>query len=264
MATGRTVQRWMRAFMDGYPLASYATNAGPFAVTWEEYQTNPLDAAVKGVYLNRPQPSAGVLNTLFDETATSGSHVLGSAGAGSAHNLMFPIGIRAEPAIGDPVFCGRFLQLDYITTPSNDGVVASTWRFGGLDYNTQMNYGRFWGNLLHAYAQETAVNNSTAAANIVDNGAATNAGGWMMYQITSITGASGSCVVRVQDSADGTNFADLAGATSGTIAYNAAPTSGIVQLSPTATVRRYLRWQITLTTVTAIRFALAFVRGNGV
>lgn len=264
MATGRTTQRWLRVYMDGYPLASYATNAGPLAVTWEEYATAPLDAVVRGVHLNRMQSSAGVLNTMFDDTATSGGHVLGNAGAGSAHNLMFPLGIRAEAAIGDPVFMGRFLQADYMTSPAADGVVASTWRFGGWDYNTQLAYGRLWGNLLHAYGQETAVNTSTAAATIVDNGAASSAGGWLMYQINSITGASGSCNVRVQDSADGSSFTDLSGATSGTIAYNAAPTSGIVQLLPTATVRRYLRWQITLTTVTAIRFVLAFVRGNGV
>ena len=264
MATGRTVQRWLRVYADGYPLSSHTTNAGPFGVTWEEYDATPLDAGVKGVMLNRSIFSAGVLNTMFDDTATSGSHARGNVGAGATHDLLFALGIRGEPAVGDPTFAGRFLQSHYITTPSTDGVVTSTWSFGGWDYNTQLSYGRLWGSLIHPYGQETAVNSSTAAGTVVDNGAATSAGGWMMYQIYSITGASGSCVVRVQDSADNATYADLTGATSGTIAYNAAPTSGIVQLATNATVRRYLRWQITLTTVTAVRFVLAFVRGNGV
>jgi hypothetical protein len=39
------------------------------------------------------------------------------------------------------------------------------------------------------------------------------------------------------------------------------PCAGLVALSPTADVRRYLRWQLALTTLASIDFALAFVRG---
>ena len=260
MATGRTLTRHMRVYMDGNStLSSYATNIGPLSTTWDEYQTNGLDWTVKGTMLGGVTFGAGVLNTLFDDTATLGSHAHGSAGAGVAHNIMVPFGIRAAPAMGDPVFCGRFLQDDYTTSPAG-GIVASTWRFGGWDFATPMNYGRAWGNLLHPYGSETAVNSNL---NGVSGGASTSQGGWMMYQVGSITGASGNVVIKVQDSNDSTNWADLASATV-TLQYNAEPTSGIVQLATTATVRQYLRWQIVFTTVTEVSFALAFVRGNGV
>ena len=38
------------------------------------------------------------------------------------------------------------------------------------------------------------------------------------------------------------------------------PASGMVAISTTATVRRYLRWQISLGTATTATFALAFIR----
>lgn len=246
--------------MDGNDLSSYATNMGPLAVTWEEVETAGLDWAMKGVMLNRPLLSAGVLNTMFDNTATSGSHALGSAGMAGMHNLMIPLGIRGAPAQGDPVFCGRFAQVDYVSNVT-DGVIASTWRFGGWDANTVMNYGRLWGTLLRPMSATSAVN---SAAGVDDYGAATSAGGWLMYQVQSITGASGTVTISVEDSANNSTFAALSGATSGAIAYNAAPTSGIVQLATNATVRRYLRWQVAFSTVTAVTFSLAFVRGNGV
>jgi hypothetical protein len=260
MATGRTLTRHTRVYIDGNgTLNASATNIGPLATSWEEYETAGLDWTVKGSMLGGVTFSAGVLNTMMEDTATTGSHPHGSLGNGLAHNVMVPIGIRAAPAEGDPVFCGRFLQNDYMVTPSTSGVVAATWRFGGWDYAQSMNYGRAWGVLLAPYASRTAVNNSAG----VDGGASTSLGGWMMYQCGSITGASGNVVIKVQDSANNSTWADLASATV-TLQYNAEPASGIVQLATNATVRQYLRWQIVLTTVTEVSFALAFVRGNGV
>ena len=47
-----------------------------------------------------------------------------------------------------------------------------------------------------------------------------------------------------------------------TVANTAVPTAGVVELAVTATIRRYTRWQLSLTGITSITFALALVRGK--
>jgi hypothetical protein len=136
-------------------------------------------------------------------------------------------------------------------------MLTVTVPFGGQANSAVMKYADPWGVLVHAKASRTAANSSTTG---IDNGAATTAGGYLMYQIFSITG-TGTATVSIDDSADGSSYTALSGATSGAISNTSAPTAGIVQLATTATVRRYLRWQLSLTGATACEFAIAFVRG---
>ena len=141
---------------------------------------------------------------------------------------------------------------------SGDGIVNATIQLGGIDQTAGMNYKKFFGHMLHVLGSETGAN--TANTN-VNNGAASTAGGWLMYHITSITGA-GTVTISVDDSANGTTWAALSGATSGAIATASAPASGIVQLATTATVRQYLRWQVAFAgSASACEFALSFIRG---
>jgi hypothetical protein len=129
--------------------------------------------------------------------------------------------------------------------------------FDTTSVTTGLDYGSPWGYLLHAAGNETAANTGSSD---VDGGAETSAGGYMMYQIFSLTGGSGSVDISIDDSANDSDWLALSGA-SVTINYGDDPTAGIVELGTTATVRRYLRWQISLTTLTGVNFALAFVRG---
>lgn len=257
MSTGRTLTDYQRIYIDGYDLSCYALDSGAQGLAWEEYDQTAFCNPVHGVQLGRPSPEFGPLNAVFDNTATSGFHVLANAAQGVKRNIMLTYGIRAAPVNYDPCFCIPAYQLAYKAT--GEGVVNATVDFSGKDANTSLNYRQFWGDALHVMGSETGANSSTACA---DNGAATALGGWLMYHIYSITGAGGTATISVDDSADGASFSALSGATSGAIAQASAPISGIVQLGTTATVRRYLRWQLALSTSTACVFALAFMRNR--
>jgi hypothetical protein len=122
-----------------------------------------------------------------------------------------------------------------------------------------LNYANPWGVLLHDNSNSTAayaglgVDNPTAGA--------TTKGGWMMYQVLSAAGAgSMTATLKVQDATtnEDIEFGDLL--SSGVINC-LTPISGVVALATTATIKRYVRWQLTLGTATEVTFVLAFMRG---
>lgn len=254
MATGRTLAEYQRIYMDGYNLSCYTLDTGEQGVAFEEYDAATKCDPVNGVLVGKPTVTLGPVNGVFDNTATSGIHALASAGQGAAHNFSVVYGIRAAPVNYDPCFSAPMVA-NYKATGS--GIVTATIVLSASQL-AAMNYKKYFGHMLHVMGAETAAN--TANTN-VNNGAASAAGGWLMYHIYSITGA-GTVTVSVDDSANGTSWSALSGATSGAIATASAPTSGIVQLGVTATVRQYLRWQVAFGgSASACTFALSFIRG---
>jgi len=256
MTTGRTLPEFQRVYTDGYDLSSYIVETGEQGVAFAEPRVPALADPIIGTQPSDPAVTCGPWQALFDNTATSGMHVLANAAQGTRRNILVAYGIQAAPAVGDPVFCVPALQSSYKGVGSPQ--VTATLKFA-YDSNARLNYWQLFGNLLHVIGAETSANSSTAAGQ--DNGAASSKGGWLQYHITSITG-TGTVTISVDDSADGTTYAALSGATSGAIATASAPVAGFVQLATTATVRRYLRWQIAFGgSATACTFALAFMRG---
>lgn len=257
MATGRTTDQWKRFYADGYDLSGYARSLGD--LRWE-YDA-PTDAAwtdrVKNlVALGRCVHGIGALNAFFDNTADVGVQVLETAG--TMRTVMIPQGIRVAPAAGDPVYIGQFEQTGYRAANDNSMIVVNAPFENRSASATALAYTKPWGVLLHAKAARTAVN---TAVGIDDNGASSVLGGYLCYQLFS---SDGTVTIKVQDAAtnlDG-SFADLSGATSGVVDASTTPAAGIVALGTTATVRRYLRWQIALGTANTCTFALAFVRGQ--
>lgn len=251
MATGRTLLKWTRVYIDGYSMCGYGRSIGPLLQEYEEADLSGWCHDVKGYLPNRARLGVGEFNVVLDSTATVGSHTVLN-GAGTYRNIMVPIGIRAAPAAGDPVYMGRFEQLGYQAT-EDGGAIVATVPFGGWDVASMINYSKPWGVLLHADSAVTAAN---TAAGIDDRGAATTAGGWLMYQVTA---GDGTATISIDDSANNSDWTALSGATSGEIDCSSVQ-HGIVALGTTATVRRYLRWQISLNTANTVTFALAFVR----
>lgn len=250
----RTVTKWARFYMDGYDLSGYARTVGPLEITFNTEDAAAMTDEIKNVVPDQPVINIGTLNAFFDNTATSGLHVVAS-GAGLMRNVMIPIGFLAAPAAGDPVFCGQFEQQGYTEEGQTNAYVSIP--FGGWSGSaSSLLYSKPWGSLVHAKNAETAVNTGTG---INDRGAATTAGGYFVYQIFS---SNGTVTVKMQDAATNTNpsFADLSGATSGSVDASSAPKSGMVALATNATVRQYLRWQIVFGTATTVTFACAFVR----
>lgn len=257
MATGRTLNRWVRVYADGYDLSGYSRKIGPLKSDYNAANvSSDMGDDVKGYLCNHATITPGTLNAVFDNTATSGLKAVMSTPA--ARDLMVPIGIRAAPAAGDPVFMGKFVQ-NAMQASEDAGAIVATIPFGGWDASDLTNYQKAWGTLLHASGAETAAN---AADGIDDSGGATAAGGYMMYQIFT-SNAAGTCTISIDDSVlIGGAYAALAGATSGAIAFGDIPCAGIVALGTAATVRQHLRWQLALAGgMTTVTFALAFVRG---
>ena len=251
---GRTLNRFVRVYADGYDISGNTVSVGPYDTAYDDTSITGLDWEVQGAYPGAAKITMGTLNGIFDTTAASGLHVIAS-GAGVSRVVMNAIGIQASPAAGNPVFMGKFQQLAY-HAEAGSTMLTATIPFGNGE-PASMTYAKPWGVLMHAKAAETGANSGSG----IDNTSATSTGGYMMYQIFGYTGSSGTATISLEDSADGITWTALSGATSGAINKTAMPCAGIVELSTTATVRRYLRWQLTLATLTGANFALAFVRG---
>ena len=256
---GRTTIKHTRFYADGYDLSGYTRSYGPLTWAYDTAEEAALTDAVKGALPSTAQLGVGALNGFFDNTATSGLHVLTSGAASNMRTVMIPFGMRAAPVAGDPVYVGQFPQISY------QAETDANWLYANLGFGMVSTlaavrglYSKPWGVLLHPNSAETA---ASTAVGIDDWGAATAFGGYMVYQIFAVAG-TGSAIIKVQDAATNTNpsFTDLTGATTGSIAHSAMPTAGIVAIGTTATVRRYLRFQVALTGITSITVALAFVR----
>ena len=255
MATGRTASKYMRVYMDGVNVSGYSRSIGPLRHVYDEANvTADYGDDVKRYLSNMASIGVGTLNGVFDNDA-AGLYAL-AHNAGVARTIMVPIGIRAAPAQGDPVFCSVNVQNSYGAS-DDAGAVMATAEFGEWHGASLAGYDRPWGTLLHAPGAETAANTATG---VDDWGATTAFGGYMMYQIFASSVVS--CTIKVQhaDTNSDGSFSDLGGCTVNAVTVG-APSAGIVATTaPTTSVKRYLRWQITIGG-TSVNFTLAFVRG---
>jgi len=252
---GRTVPKWVRVYVDGYDLSGYSRTIGPLKHAYEEADlTAQMSDAVMGALPNLPSISVGTLNGMFDNTATSGLHAVASTPA--SRIVTVTIGIQAVPQNGDTCFNGQFNQLDYQGEIAGPSVYAQV-PFGEWDVANELNYDQAWGKMVHVKAARTAAN---TANNDVDGGAATTKGGYMVYHVFAGAGGDGTATISIDDSADNSAWTALSNATTGEIVCTSVQ-KGIVQLAVGATVRQYLRWQLSLNGATSVTFALAFVRG---
>lgn len=253
----RTVKKFIRVYANGYDISGHTSDIGPLIQTYDITSVAGLSWEVKGALLGQPTLGIGTLNGIYDNTATTGLQaVMGSSG--NAKKIMIAIGMSAVPAAGDPCYVGEFNQLAFTVEPG-ENMATATIPFGN-NKPAGINYESPWGKLLHAKASETGANTGTGVDFL---GAGTN-GGYLMYQIFSITG-TGTVTISIDESSDNGSsdaFAALTGATSGAIATASAPTSGIIQLAKTAAIEQYLRWQIAFGgSASACEFALVFVKG---
>lgn len=256
----RTLDKWYRLYLDGYDLSGYSRSIGPFGVEHEEANMTTWTDTVNTYLKNRTDVKLGTYNAIFDNTATSGLHALTSA-AGVQRNVLLAMGFGAAPVAGDPCFGGQFLQGAYQAT-TEGGAVTVTIPFNGWSgSSSSLQYGLGFGKLLHANSAETGGNSSIAPA-ALDNGAASFAGGYMMYQVLTSSNATHTATIFVEHSTSNEDgaFVDLDDATTGVIVVKAG-VSGIVAIPPDSRVNQFLRWQIALGTATSVTFVLSFHRG---
>jgi len=157
--TGRTVQKHARIYIDGYDMSGYTRSIPSLTTSFEEVIGTALDDNIKNGLPGHATISPGTISAFLDNTAVSGMHAMMSGGTGT-RTIMIPIGDRAAPVEGDPVFAGQFEQLDYMATGEdyvNAAIQIGNWSnvAGTLDYD------KAWGTLLHEKIAETGANSST-------------------------------------------------------------------------------------------------------
>lgn len=251
----RTHNKHVRAYVDGVDLSGYSRQVGALVWTFDAEPDAAFSDEVKNILVGKCDIQAGTLNAFMDNDA-AGLYALTNSGAGT-RNLMVAIGANAAPVAGDNIFAWQFEQTDF-AVEQGAGFVSVTVPFGGASYASTLAYKKPWGRLLHAKGAETDVNASTG---IDDNGSSSALGGIFVYHLFS---SDGTVTLKVQDASsnlDG-SFGDLAGATSGSIDGSVSPAHGMVAIGNTATVKRYLRWQLAFGTATGATFACAFIRNN--
>jgi len=254
----RTNPIWTRFYVDGLDISGVARDAGMFGVEIDAQQDRALSDAVFNVSLGRGVIKCGPVNAFLSPAAApTGFHELVSVGSGR-RAVMRAQGVGAEPTVGDPCAAWIFEQGGYEVVPA-PGFVGVNMPLLNSARTSPLNYLNPFGYLLHGKTAETAANTAVAT---LDNGAESTYGGFFAYQLIS---SNGTVTLSVDDSATNANnaaFAALSGATSGIVDASSTPVGGCVPLGVTATVRRYLRWQIALGTATTCTFLAAFMRGN--
>ncbi len=136
--------------------------------------------------------------------------------------------LQVSGAIGGAAASIQSKQVGYDPTRAADGDLTAAFQF--LSNGTPLE----WGVMLTAglRTDSTATNGASW-----DGAAQTLFGGQFYLHVTAFTGTS--VTVKIQDSADNSSFADLAGASF--TAVSAAPAHQWIATGRTATVRRYLR-----------------------
>lgn len=247
----RTVTKNTRVYVGGYDLSGFGRSIGPLELTHDEADETVWTDAVKGYLRNHAHANVGTLNAVLEDTATTGSAAVLNA-PGGKRVVTAVIGFNAAPAAGDMAFAGEFLQKAYQVTEDGGAVTISAEFAGWASDAVSLAHGAPFGALLHANAAATGANSSAG----LDFGAATAKGGFLVYHVLA---GDGLAEISIDDSADNSNWTALSGATTGALDCSARA-GGLVALATTATVRRYLRWQIALDTATTVTFVLSFHR----
>lgn len=155
--------------------------------------------------------------------------------AGRAHAVLAALPLtdrivtyRHSQVIGGDAASLQAKQINYDPTRAADGDLTGAFQY--LSSGSPLE----WGNLLTpgTRTDSTATNGASW-----DGGAQTLFGAQFYLHVVAFTGTS--VTVKIQDSADNSSFADLAGAAF--TAVTAAPAHQWVATGRTATVRRYLR-----------------------
>lgn len=249
----RTNSKHTRIYVDGYDMSGHARSVGQLAWTYAATPAAAFTDAVRNVLIGQATISAGPINAMFDNTATTGFHTVLAAQPATPRVVTVAIGANAAPAQGNPVWCWKMEQSGY-QSEQGDGFVVSN--LATMPAAIGSGYSQPWGVLLHASGAETGAN---TAVGIDDFGAATSEGGIFFYHLLS---SNGTVTLTAEDAATNTNpnFLPITGATSGLITAAVTPQSGFVLLTEGADVRQYLRWQLAFGGASTATFVAGIIR----
>jgi len=251
----RINHKFTRIYANGYDIGGAVNSIGSVGAILDAPKVAAFTDAVMNTVMGRADIQCGPINAFLQAGATD-IHERMKSGQGT-YDVMICFGTSGEPAIGQPVFAAKMEHGEYMADGSG-GVVGVNLSFPGASYASPKGYENPFGLLVHNKVAATAANTGLAT---IDNGAASAKGGIFIYQLFSSTGA---VTLSIDDAADNDvdgDFSALSGATSGSITAAVSPKSGMVALATDATVRQYLRWQLSIASGTCT-FASAFIRGT--
>ena len=249
----RTHNKHIRVYDNGVDISGYSRSVGTLSWMFDAEPDAAVTDEVKNILIGKCDIAAGAYSAFLDNDA-AGLFNLANTGQGT-QLFTVAIGANAAPVQGDNVFAWQFEQTAY-NVEQGSGFVVVTVPFGGASYASALHYSKPWGRLLHAKGIETDINSAVG----IDDGASSSKGGIFVYHLLSSDGTVTLKAQHADTNLDG-SFTDITGATSGSINASLAPKYGMVELSTTASIKRYLRWQISFGTATGISFVAAFIRG---
>ena len=249
MATGKTNSRHMRLFLDEIDVSGDTRNVGSFGMTYSEIDVSGWSNGVTNFVLGQPTVMIDGFQSVFNNTATTGSHV--ELSAQEEYNASLMIGIRGAPAAGDPCFAATLQQSSY--TMAGEGALITGISLSGPGQAQLVSNSRTinncWGQILDPGTALTSTTNGTT----VDGGAATTGGLVTYSHVTASSG--GTWAYQVQHSTDGSTWVVL-----GNLDDDGSSTgSNFHRTGASDTVNRYLRIVSTRTSgtctlaVTAVR-----------
>lgn len=253
--TGRTVRNYNRIYGGaaawGLDISADTQSIGEVGVDFDFSEQAAYSWGIKGGLLGAGIQTFGPVNQ-FVNAGTGLAHATMAAAQKTIVTMLLAMGVQEAPTYGTECIGGSWLMKSYRAT-GDEGLVTVTADFANP--GAACNYPRFFGKMLHPLVAATGAN--TGTTNVVNNGAASTAGGYLVWVLTSIN--AGTATISVDDSADGSSYAAVTGLTTAALSGASA---GIIQLATTATIRQYTRWQIALAGgANTATFALALIRG---
>lgn len=259
----RTHEKWSRVYISGYDMSGYAHKFGEYGFSCATSPMAALSDQAKNVVVGQATIEPGGVDAFLAPANTGGGevgfHELLKSGTGTfIYTLCF--GVLAEPVANDLIFSYP-LELSSYKAQDGEGynTVSIAWA-GPTSTNSLLSAGFAmpFGRILNPKSAKSAVNSSTG---IDDVGASTALGGVFVYHLFS---SNGTVTLKAQHAAtnlDG-SFADITGATSGSINGSTTPAAGMVATAAGLTINRYLRWQLVFGTATTATFMAGFIRRN--
>ncbi len=228
-----------KVYINGYDLTTFFTSHSSSEEV-DMAETSTFGTGAK-TYVSGMRDATVSLEGYFDGAADAVDQVLKQAIAvNDAIFLVYPSG----DVVGTPGFGFKANESSYEVSGETGGVVA-------VAVEAQSTVGRDRVVSHHAMSTEVATANGTS----VDNAAQTTAGGMAYLEVPDITGIT-ALAVKIQDSADNSAWADLAGAAFTSVTADRAKE----RIAISGTIRRYTRAVWTFTGAGSATFAVALGR----
>lgn len=234
---GRTAQ----VFLGGYDISGYLTSA-ELSIETDVAETTTLSSSPGKTYITTTYGATLSASGVWDTTQDGiNNGILTSDGTVITY---CPAGGRT---VGDRAWLIAGAQTSYSPSSEQGDAVQFSWE--ALAQSPVV-----CGNVLHPHGEDT----NTTTGSSRDDTAATSTGWTALLHVTLVDG--GSFVVKLEDSADNSNWSDVSG---GAFTAATAATAQRLTSAAGATLRRYVRYTATRTGGSAgqgITFALSYAR----